>query len=141
MPMGPAPLGFAYFVGVKFAGYTAAAAIIRKFYPDFHGRTVSVGLARTGIGLAAGALYGLFWYTVVTRFWGQQADNVFFYLAALLPLRIAEWLGLVYLFFDRSWLDAQRAFRVAAAGTGWSYFLDAIGIGAALVIPGGIWVC
>jgi hypothetical protein len=28
MPMGPAPLGFAYFVGVKFAGYTGAALAI-----------------------------------------------------------------------------------------------------------------
>jgi hypothetical protein len=28
MPMDPAPLGFAYFVSVKFAGYSAAALAI-----------------------------------------------------------------------------------------------------------------
>ena len=138
MPMGPAPLGFAYFVGVKFAGYTAAALVIRKFYPPIKSGAVRVGMARTAIGIGAGFLYGLLWYSLDKS---ASGPDLWVYFLGLLPLRIAEWMWLVYLFFDRSWIDAQRAFRVAAAGTGWSYCLDAIGIAAALVVPGGIWVC
>lgn len=33
------------------------------------------------------------------------------------------------------------AYFVYIISTIWSYVLDAIGIGAAFVLPGGIWVC
>jgi hypothetical protein len=32
MPMGPGPLGFVYFVGVKLAGYTVAGSLLKKAY-------------------------------------------------------------------------------------------------------------
>ena len=135
MPMGPAPLGFAYFVGVKFAGYTAAAWGLRKLYPDYKGGIVKVGAARTGIGMAAGLAYGALWLFLGTK------ESTPLYLIALIPIRIAEWLLLLHLFFDERLKDRGRAIKGSVAGTAWSYCLDAIGIGAALVIPGGIWVC
>jgi hypothetical protein len=58
-----------------------------------------------------------------------------------LPVRMAEWALLVYLFFDRSLMDRRKALWVCAGGTVWSYCLDVIGIAAALVVPGGAWIC
>jgi len=141
MPMGPAPLGFAYFVGVKFVGYTAAAAAIRKFYPQFKGRIVEVGLARTAIGIGAGAAYWALWFALAKYAFHENNPSEWFYFIGLLPVRIAEWTWLVHLFFDRGLADPQKAFRVAAGGTVWSYCLDAVGVAAAFVIPGDMWVC
>ena len=140
MPMGPAPLGFAYFLGVKFAGYAAAAYVLRKAYPDFKGSIVRVGAARTAIGIGAGLAYGAIWW-YGTSLLHSANPSMIFYFIGLLPVRIVEWMWLMHLFFDRRLTDAQKAFRVSAGGTAWSYCLDAIGIGAALVVPGGIWVC
>jgi hypothetical protein len=140
MPMGPAPLGFAYFVGVKFAGYTVAGLAIRKVYPEFTGSIVKVGATRTTIGIGAGLMYGVLWWLGSELFPKANPSGVFYFLG-LLPIRVGEWMWLMYLFFDRSWIDPQKAFRVAVGGSIWSYCLDAIGIGAAFVIPGGIWVC
>jgi hypothetical protein len=61
--MGPAPLGFAYFVGVKSAGYTGAALAIRRVHAECKGRILRVGLARTVIGIGPVPLvahFGLF---------------------------------------------------------------------------------
>ncbi len=141
MPMGPAPLGFAYFVGVKFVGYTSAALVIRKVYPEFKGRILRVGLTRTAIGIGAGAAYGALWFFLSKSAFRTADPNPWLYFGGLLPVRIAEWMWLVHLFFDRGLFDPQKAFRVGVGGTVWSYCLDAIGIAAAFVIPGGIWVC
>ena len=141
MPMGPAPLGFAYFVGVKFVGYTAAACAIRRTYPEFKGSVLKVGAARTAIGIGAGAAYGALWFLIGSKAAKIADPNIILYFVGLLPVRIAEWMWLVHLFFDRGLKDRAKAFKDAAAGTVWSYCLDAIGMAAALVIPGGIWVC
>jgi hypothetical protein len=140
MPMGPAPLGFAYFVGVKFAGYTAAALAIRKFYPEFKGGIAKVGATRTAIGIGAGLAYGGIWLGGVSLLHSVDPSMIPYFIG-LLPVRIAEWMWLMHLFFDRGLTDPQRAFRVSVGGAVWSYCLDAIGLGAAWVIPGGIWVC
>ncbi len=136
MPMGPAPLG-----GVKFVGYTGAALVIRKVYPEFKGRIFRVGLTRTAIGIGAGAAYGALWFFLSKSAFHTADPNPWLYFGGLLPVRIAEWMWLVHLFFDHGLFDPQKAFRVGVGGTVWSYCLDAIGIGAALVVPGGIWVC
>ena len=140
--MGPAPLGFAYFVGVKFVGYTAAAFAMRKVaYPNFGGSVIKVGGARTLVGVVAGTAYGALWFFLLTKVFRNADQNEIYYFAALLPVRIGEWLWLVHLFFDKGLIDRRKAFRLVAGGSVWSYCLDAIGIGAAFVIPGGIWVC
>jgi len=140
MPMGPAPLGFAYFVGVKFVGYTAAAYLLKKVYPEFKAGIAKVGTARTAIGLVAGLAYGAVWILLASRVFRTQDPSVAYFLG-LLPVRIAEWLLLLHLFFDRNLKDRQKSIKSAVAGSIWSYSLDAIGIGAALVIPGGVWIC
>ena len=140
MPMGPAPLGFAYFVGTKFAGYAVAAFAIRKLYPQFSGGIGKVGATRTAIGLGAGLIYGGIWWAGASLF--HSADpSMILYFIGLLPVRIAEWMLLVHIFFDRGLVDPQKAFKISLAGSFWSYCLDAIGVGAAFVIPGGVWVC
>jgi hypothetical protein len=48
---------------------------------------------------------------------------------------------LLHLFFDRRLKNRPKAIKAALGGTVWSYCLDAAGIAAAMVIPGGIWVC
>jgi hypothetical protein len=143
MPAGPAPLGFAYFAGVKAAGYTAASAILKNGY-GFRGsptpRLWSVGLTRTGIGIGAGLLYGAIWIFGISRFIPNDTYGIR-YLAFLLPIRLAEWCLLIWIFFDRGLHDRLRMWKYAALGTVCSYVLDVIGVGAALVLPGGIWVC
>jgi len=43
--------------------------------------------------------------------------------------------------FDKKDPDWTRVSIFAGLGSLWSYALDAIGVGTALVIPGGMWVC
>ena len=140
MPMGPAPLGFAYFVGIKFAGYTAAAYVVRRAYTESSAGVAKVGAARTGIGVCAGLVYGALWFFIDAKIFHNDA-TVYSYLLGLLPVRIGEWLLLLHLFFDRGLKNRVKDFKSIFAGTAWSYCLDAIGIGAALVVPGSIWVC
>lgn len=72
---------------------------------------------------------------------GQAAIAEYAYLAGLLPVRLAEWLLLLHLFFDRNLKKRAKDIKSVLAGAAWSYCLDAVGVGAALVIPGGIWFC
>jgi len=142
MAGGPAPLGFAYFVGVKLIGYTAAAVVLRRRYPESKTAIVKVGLARTGIGIAAGAAYGALWYMALKLLPPPTGSAyLVLYMVGLFPVRIAEWMWLIYLFFDRTLRDRSMALESAVDGTFWSYGLDAIGIAAAFVTPGGFWVC
>jgi len=149
MPAGPSILGFVYFVGVKFAGYTAAAYVLKKAYTESPAGVAKVGAARTGIGIGAGLAYGALWFLVATKMFhsdepghgAQTAIAEYAYLVGLLPVRLVEWMLLLHLFFDRNLKNRAKDAKSAFAGTAWSYCLDAIGIAAALVIPGGIWVC
>ncbi len=142
MPAGPSLLGFAYFVGVKFTGYTAAAYVLRRAYPESKSDFAKVGAVRTAIGIVAGLTYGGLWI-LGTRHSQEAQSNIllYSYFAGLFPVRICEWLLLLHLYFDSRLRTRQKAVKTAVAGTIWSYCLDAIGVGAALVIPGGIWVC
>ncbi|ERR1700722_12014487 len=133
MPMGPSQVGFAAFVLVKLGGYTGAAQVLRKAY-DVPASAWKVGAVRTGIGLVAGlAVFGGWYLSHANSEWG--------WFVTLLPVRILEWGLLLHLFFDKTFLGSSRSWRYAALGTVWSFTLDAIGVGAALVVPGGMWVC
>ena len=149
MPAGPSILGFVYFVGVKFAGYTVAAYALKNVYTGSTASIAKVGAARTGIGIGAGLAYGALWFFLATQILrtdqpghgGQSTIAEYAYLAGLLPVRLAEWLLLLHLFFDRHLKNRATSLKSAVAGSVWSYCLDAIGIGAAFVIPGVVWVC
>ncbi|SRR5216684_4008098 len=143
MPAGPGPVGFVAFAGVKFVGYTLAALVLRKAFKKPDSNVFKVGLARTGIGLAAGALFGgtsiLLATHVQRQSTGDLATVLFF--ALLIPVRIAEWCLLIHLFFDKGLVDRNKDTKYAALGVIWSFALDAIGIFAAFVVPGGFWIC
>ena len=149
MPMGPSPLGFTYFLGIKFAGYTAAAYALKRRYSESQANVGKVGAVRTAIGLGTGLVYGALWFFLATQVFHTDDPNhsaradiaMYVYLLALLPVRLGEWLFLLHLFFDRKLTNRAKDVKSAFAGSLWSYCLDAIGIGAAFVIPGGVWVC
>ena len=135
MPMGPDALGVLYFCGVKFAGYTAMAVVLRRHYPGSTAAPWRVGLVRTLIGLAAGM--GVMLLTeplhVVTGTPG-------FYLL-LLPVRLAEWLLVLERFHERPEWRWKRALGWAGVGYVWSSLLDVPALAAVFLLPGGVWIC
>ena len=144
MPAGPTFAGFGYFAGVKALGYTAASFAMKRGYA-LRGVTkpnvLAVGLTRTLIGVAAGALYGGLWIAVLSHREVNSWSPAAAYYCGLLPVRIAEWSLLIWLFFDRGLHDRARLWKWAGIGTLCSYALDVIGVAAAFVIPGGFWIC
>ena len=105
MPVGISTpgLGYATFCAIKFAGYTAAGRFLSVQY-DRDVSAWKVGAVRTAIGMAAGAAYFGGWNVVDAAAFQVRAEPNFFpwfYLAGLLPVRIAEWWLLIWLFFDR----------------------------------------
>jgi hypothetical protein len=145
MPMGPSVGGLAYFAGVKLVGYTGYAYVLRKkiFDTDPNGglsRTVKIGATRTGIGLVAGMAYGGLALLTVGIF-GEGASSGVYYMLGLLPIRFLEWWLLLWIFFRTQIGDRGKVASGIGLGIVVSYVLDAIGISAALVLPGGVWVC
>jgi len=143
MPAGPGPVGFVAFAGAKLAGYTLAALALKKAFKSPDINILKVGLVRTGIGLVAGALFGgtsiLLVMHIQRQSTGDLATSLFF--ALLIPVRIAEWCLLIHLFFDKGLVDRSKDTKYAALGVIWSFVLDAVGIFAAFVVPGGFWIC
>ena len=140
MPAGPGPIGFAAFTAVKFVGYTAAAWYLNRTYSIKNRRPWTIGAARTGLGLAVGVTYGLVWMKVITPFIPALPLEWLFY-PLLIPIRMLEWGLLLKWFFEPGFLGSPRAWKLAAAGTAWSFALDLIGLAAAWIVPGGFWVC
>jgi hypothetical protein len=144
MPGGPAPLGFAYFAAVKFAGYTCAAWALNRSYQTKESSVWKVGAARTALGLAAGAAYGglFIWLVKGVGVLGNSSDSAaFLYFGGLVPIRLVEWSLIIWYFYQRGRPNHALLLRNSALGMLWSYVLDAIGIFAAIVAPGGIWIC
>jgi len=145
MPGGPTSAGFLYLTAVKAAGYTAASVVLKFGYGLRRAPKPpvwAVGLTRTGIGLVAGAIYGGLWILAMNKlntFTTESTEALFYVL--LLPIRLAEWIFLIWIFLDRGLQQRARMWKYAAFGTICSYVLDAIGVGAAFVLPGGFWVC
>ena len=140
MPMGPGPIAFAAFVGVKFIGYTAAAKLLQRKYDAPQVSYMKVGSARTGLGIAAGLAYGAIWM-FATRNTAGAGPSMLWYFLGLVPVRMGEWSLILWFFFGRKDPDWTRLLAFAGLGSLWSYALDAVGVGTAIVIPGGMWVC
>lgn len=140
----PTAAGFAYFAGVKAVGYTAASVVLKRGYQAISPvktSVVTLGLARTGIGIGAGLIYGGLWIAAASLMRSPSDSLPIYYYIFLLPVRLAEWTFLIWLFFDKTLHDRVRMWKYVAFGTICSYILDAIGVGAAFVLPGGFWVC
>jgi hypothetical protein len=141
MPGGISTPGFGYatFCAIKFAGYTAAGHFLSMQY-DRDLSSWKVGAVRTVIGMVAGAGYFGLWWMIDPRFPGASDSFLLPYLAGLLPIRIAEWWLLIWLFYDRELRQIARDWRMVALGTIWSYVLDAPAI-AGFIATAGFWVC
>ena len=146
MPMGPSIGGFLYFTGVKFAGYSVFTHFLRKKWNDVPerglSRTFAIGGIRTFIGVAVGISYWalLAWLATLVST-NVEARWSALFMIGLLPVRLAEWYWLVRIVFGKRVRGSPNITWSLVWGTIVSYVLDAIGIAAAFVIPGGMWVC
>jgi hypothetical protein len=145
MAIGPAPLGFAYFAGVKLAGYTGYSALLNRTRAVTRSacRTPAAwksGLVRTGIGIVVGIMVGLgFWKVVPHQFLTNYGDILFF--VGLVPVRVLEWYFFLWLLYRHCDLDRTSKAKFIFFGIVISFLLDAIGFFAMLIVPGGAWVC
>jgi len=132
---GPQTLGFFYFAAVKLAGYTAAASFLKRQYPESKVNPWFAGGVRTLIGIVVG---------VAAVFLGEKmglfrSTPEFF--VFLVPVRILEWLLLLYIFFERPVLNLGRSLKWSSIGVAWSFTLDIPAVLAVFLIPGGAWIC
>jgi hypothetical protein len=133
---GPADLAFISFALVKFAGYTCAAWVLNRSFQTRQTNVWKVGAARTALGLAAGAAYGALYIWLAS-----DKGSYFAYFAGLLPIRLGEWSLVIWYFYQRERPDHVLLLRNSVFGILSSYVLDAIGIFATFVVPGGRWIC
>ena len=136
-------LGYATFCAIKFAGYTAAAHVLSVQYDRKDLTVWKVGAVRTLIGMAAGAAYFGLWSLVVHKVnlpGGIHGGVPVLYLVGLLPVRIAEWWLLIWLFYDRDLRQVAKDWSLVLLGTLWSYVLDVPAI-AGFIATAGFWVC
>lgn len=137
-------LGYAGFCAVKLVGYTLAARFISESYGRSDISAWWVGGTRTLIGMAAGAAYFGLWMVAQSHY-GRPAITAFhsfpfLYLAGLMPVRIAEWWLLLWIFYDRALKQRAKGWRTVMLGTAWSYVLDAPAI-AGFFVTAGFWIC
>jgi hypothetical protein len=129
--------GYLGFCAIKFAGYSLAARWMFSAYDRRERRSFLVGGARTLIGMAAGAAYFGFWKLLLKNDTPTQTVE---YFLGLLPLRIAEWWLLIWIFFDRPFREPSKGWLLVIFATVWSYVLD-IPAGVGFLVTGGFWVC
>ena len=132
-------LGYATFCAIKLAGYTAAARFLSAQYK----RDVpawKAGAARTAIGMAAGAVYFAAWIQLERAGYTGGGFLPWPYFAGLLPVRIAEWWLLIWLFYDRELRHVAKDWRMVGLCTVWSYVLDAPAI-FGFIATAGVWIC
>jgi len=161
MPAGGTAIGFAYFAVAKFLGYTAfcrwviepraitagSAPLPASTPRSGETETLEVpsafqaGAARTLIGLAAGSVSGLLIFSGFLDHLHNDGLSMFIFFALLVPIRIGEWWFLLWWMYREFPIDPNTRGRLITFGILVSFALDAIGILAAFVLPGGIWIC
>ena len=87
-----------------------------------------------------GAIVGLGFWKIPYFALGHTLDTPLFFLV-LIPVRIAEWaLLLRWVYRDFHFGPRQNAF-IVAVGIVTSFALDGLGVLAAFILPGGVWIC
>jgi len=146
MAMGPSFGGFVYFAGAKFLGYSAFVHFLRKKWNDVSKekpwRTFEIGGTRTLIGVGVGISYGLL-FTGIVNLARIQSDawSLGLFFIFLIPVRLGEWYWLLRIAFKEKVRGSPQIPWSLGWGTSVSFALDAIGVAAAFVMPGGMWVC
>ncbi len=147
MPAGPDALGLVYFAATKFAGYTAYCRW--AIQPRAAKVTTSIeqlpnawkaGAWRTLIGLGIGTVVGFGFWRISSSDSGDSLANFLFF-ALLIPVRVFEWLFLLQTSYRSISFPSRSRNTLVAGGIVASFSLDAAGIIAAFVLPGGMWVC
>ena len=144
MPFGPAPLGFAYFAGVKFLGYSGYAALLNDKVSQGSCKVPNAwksGLVRTGIGVVVGTVVGLaFWKGLPSGAWLDEHGGTLFW-SGLVPVRVLEWYFFLWLLYRQYHLRLSQTAFAITSGVVVSFLLDAVGVFTMLVVPGGAWIC
>jgi hypothetical protein len=146
MGVGPGSLGYVYFAGVKFAGYYGYSTWLNRSEAVTRSackipEAWKSGLVRTGIGIVVGAVVGLGYWKVspISQFMDNYGTAVFF--GGLVPVRVLEWYFFLWLLYKQCNLGWKDQAKFIFFGIVVSFLLDALGYAAALVLPGGAWIC
>jgi hypothetical protein len=132
-------MGYFYLAVIKAGGYLGAAYVLmRVYHSDAHLRMWIVMLTRLLLGVTVGLAYGGLWI-LATRH-REIGSNLTLYLWILFPIRIAEWLVILWIFFDKSVTRHMKSYLLATAGAFWSYALDGLSIMATTLITDRIWI-
>ena len=129
-------IGYLGFCAVKFAGYSLAARFISRGYQRADRSAFLVGGVRTLIGMVSGAAYYNIWRLIPDA----AAAGGIGYVGGLLPVRLAEWWLLLWLFYDRQLQQRPKDWRTVALATVWSYALDVPAL-IGFFVTGGVWIC
>lgn len=129
-------IGYIGFCAVKFVGYSLAARFISRRYERTDRSVFTVGGVRTLIGMAVGAAYFSLWRLMP----GAAEAGSIGYLGGLIPVRLAEWWFLLWLFYDRQFQQTRKNWRTAVLATAWSYALDVPAL-IGFFVTGGVSIC
>jgi hypothetical protein len=126
--------GVVTFPAIKFAGYSLAGYFLKHRY-QADVSSIRFGMARAALGVFAGMGYAF----VIGSLEGSPAH---FYLG-LIPVRIAEWMLLIWMFYESEKLERRllRLIGYSMLGVVWSYILDLYVILPAAMIPDWLWIC
>jgi len=162
-------MGFAYFLGAKFVGYTAfchwvvapqlarSGLVAERFdagsrlhlsssLPEADApqnrapSSVKAGVVRTLIGLVVGVAVGLGFWTIPFFSKHDSAGSILFF-SLLVPVRVGEWSLLLWWIYRIRPFSEAHGMKLITYGLLVSFALDAIGIICSMVLPGGMWVC
>jgi hypothetical protein len=128
-------VGLAAFPALKFAGYSLAGYYLKNRYREPGVSSAKFGAARTALGVVAGISYAYLAGSL-------EVSQAQFYLG-LIPVRVAEWSLIIWMFFEYGRIETKRLklVKYSALGVIWSYLLDLFIILPLLFIPGWFWVC
>lgn len=135
MPGGPTEIGIVYFSAVKLVGYSAAGLYLNRVEHTTRPHPLAFGVVRTVVGIAAGISYAF----LLSGFAISNQEITFY--AGLIPIRIIEWLVLLWLFYRGAENIETKRWKYVVLGVLWSYALDLPAVFAAFVLPGGFWIC
>ena len=130
-------IGLAVYLPIKLVGYTYAAKLLNKNYPEKK-NIYLVGVTRTLLGVGFG-----FTFASLLKEHGHHIPDesaLPILIGMLILLRIIEWWLVVWGFYDRKLSTPSKDWGAVVIGIGYSFALDLpawlFGLMAA-----GVWIC